>query len=550
MRRTTLRLSFILAGASMAGCPLTDVAGISLTSGAGATTTTTTATTTETPLKRDTKRRFLQADNIQSGVITQLANFADFVTYTNQNVAEFDAAVIDADAVSADGIRDHALVIAALSAGIPVIVLEPSDAHNEQLIQGLVGMSPAHTLAAVLLDRVPDSAGRTHWAIIEGGGPLDGHPYKSDSQALSDEHYHFAAAVLEYLENGRFEMQQRVEPNTAKRMATAADSETGSEENLSPPVGAKYKHVYQVITGRATALTPTTTVTQYNWTQVMQGYTPLLTQQGPSHSISNSWHFYHNDGGDPTDDFNGQDCYAVILHQRSTFSVGPSGPIKRGGELGYIQDSATLRTTPYTYPQGNPSQLTALPLQVEDTSPTNVNQTTHQETTHATSTTKTLSFGVSNSGISAGGEISQTNSVSFSTSRDVSDWGILNLADPGSGITSWVFHQQTPCDSYQGDLGGCWDGSTPKSVPALSQGSNTQETITVWSTIGVDPSDAARDAYRMAFTSEATQSLRLFAVPKYYVFFFNLPIPTVFSTTVASSRTYSLELSDAFFALP
>lgn len=544
----TLGCATILGMAAISGCTaindiLTEVAGLTLTKSGNST------VPTPIPLERAAKLRFLVVDELNSGIKDQLGLFAEFESYGSQNIADYSAIVIDGDAIGADKIRDHAAVTAALAASVPVIVAEPSADHNAQLVYELVGMWPQHDLAALLLDCVSDSTGRKHWAIVEGGGPLDDHPYKSDAQALADEHYYFAAAVLEYLENGRFDLEQRIEPEnaTAKSMLAAADSD---ESSLAAPAGAKFKHVYQVMTGRATGLTVSMqgdTRGINNLAAVNSAYTQLLTTQAPSHSIANSWFFYHNDGGNASDDFNGQDCYVAILHQKSTFSLGASGMIRRAGnELGYFQEYVTLRTTPYTYPSGQTSSLSPLYLQVEDTSPTNVNQVTHEEQSHGTSTTKTFSFGISNQGISAGGEISVTDSVSFSTSRDISDWGILNLADPGSGTTSWVFHQQTPCDPYQGNFS-CRSDATPKTVPALSQGANVQETVSVWSTIGVDPSDADRNAYRMAFKTDATQQIKMLGFPTVNVIFFNIQVPGDFGATLSSSRTYALELSDAFF---
>lgn len=551
MIRRTLGFGTAVSLAAFAGCTsfndiLTDVAGLTLSNSGGST-----SANSASPLDRTSKFHFLVGESLSSGIKTQLARFADFESYTSQNVANYAAVVIDGDVITADQAKDHALVTAALAASVPVIVVEPTLDHNAKLVHQLVGMSPQHDLEGLLLDCVPDSTGRKHWAIIEGGGPLDDHPYKNDAQALADEQYYFAAAVLEYLENGRFALEQRIEPagGAPKSMASAADSD--GDESLAPPAGAKFKHIYQVMTGRATGISVSMqgdTRNINNLAAINSTYSQLLATQAPSHSIANSWFFYHNDGGNSSDDFNGQDCYAAILHQKCTFSLGSNGMIRRAGnELGYYQEYVTLKTTPYTYPVGQTSSLSPLYLQIEDTSPTNVNQVTHQEQSHGTSTTKTFSFGISNSGINAGGEISVTDSVSFSTSRDISDWGILNLADPGSGTTSWVFHQQTPCDPYQGN-NGCRDGSTPKAVPALSQGANVQETVSVWSTIGVDPSDADRNAYRVAFKTDATQQIKMLGFPTANIIFFNMAIPADFGATISSSRTYSVEWSDAFFA--
>jgi hypothetical protein len=529
---------------------LTDVAGLAVGE----------ADTTETvnPLERTTKIKILQTEKVDSGVTEILSAFADFVAFDgSQTVTDFAAIMLDADSVGADSIRDHALVVAALQAGVPVILAEPTAAHNQQLIHELIGVSPVRTPAAVLIDRVPDSVDRNHWAIIEGGGATDDHPYESEAHALADEHYVFAAAVLDYLENGEFDLNQRIEPQgattTAKPFATAADADNG-DSTLAPQAGAQFKHVYQVVTGRSTGVVPTpaflgggSTAPFFLRVRDYVGYMQAFTSQAPSHQIFNSWYFYHNNGDNPSDDFAGADCFVAILHQRCSFSVGPNGITSRGAALGYFHDYVTVRNTPFTYPAGDASSLSPAYPTLDETSPTNVNQVTHEESTHGTSVTKTLSFGVSNQGVNAGGSVSTTNSVSFSTSRDIADWGILNLSDPGTSSSGWVFHQQKPCDPYQADWN-CMTKHTPTPVPPLSEGANIQDVVTVWSTIGMDPSDPATNTFRLAFTTDAQQSMRLLAYPTFVAPPAVVKRDSMISATLKSSTTYAVELNEAFFS--
>lgn len=512
------------------------------------------------PLLRESKVRILTVGDVESGVMNSLANFTEFEAYAGQSVGDFAAVLFDGDSLDADTLREHEMVTAALAAGVPVIVSEPALDHNQRFVHELTGMSPVEQRAAILIDKVSDSTGRSHWAIIEGGAAPDDLLVEGDEAALDDEQHYFAAAVLDYLEAGEFEMKQNIDSQAAvvsKPRSTALDN---GDASLAPQAGAKFKHIYQVLSGRATGLTPTLQVlgtppfSQLNIQLTNSGAVAANLQayfapQSPSHQLTNSWYIYHNDGENPSDDFAGQDCFVAILHQRGTFSVGPSGPAQRGPTLGYFHDILTIRNTPFTYAAGNTSGLSPITLTLDETSPTNVNQVTHQESSHSTSTTKTLSFGISSSGVMAGGAIAKTNEVGFSVSRDISDWGILNLSDPGTSASAWIFHQQSPCDPYMGDTTKCFTGNTPNDVPALSQGTNVQDTVTVWTTIGVAPSDTATNTYRLAFKTDVSQSMRLLTTPTYILNLLSLSssLPTRMNVALTSTNTYAIELNDQFF---
>lgn len=505
------------------------------------------------PAAESPTHRILVLEGDSSPLTESLRSFATVTVGGDPTATDsYDAIVIDADALNGSTLREHIAVTSALAAGKTLVVAEPTLAHNNELIHALVGMSPNHQCVAFALDRLVDDDGRVHWAIIEAELPDDG-----DNQETQTAHAYqqFTIALQEWLTDEETALTARlalpVEASTAKARYTAQTSDgTGEVENVAPPAGAHYKHIFHYVAAtRGTHLVATPTYgadRRLVRSNEVLAKAASLGNQIPSFTVKNHWYVYKNDGGDPDDDFGGIDCYVMLLHQAWAFSPGQtalSGPT----EIGWLQDYLTVTTTPATWSTDNPDTLTPRPIDLNDTAPANVNNTTSETRYHETSISKSISVGISSDGLSGGASVTKTTTVGVSSTRDITDWGVLNLSDPGTSAAKWVFHQQLPFDDYgqPPTTSGKYSGNNIKQPPALSLGLNNQDTVAVWTTIGLDPDDSATNTYRVAFQTQSQQSLLALTHVNYILIGWK---PVLFTAQNASMQDVRFELNDAFFA--
>ncbi|EGC30898.1 hypothetical protein DICPUDRAFT_83186 [Dictyostelium purpureum] len=137
-------------------------------------------------------------------------------------------------------------------------------------------------------------------------------------------------------------------------------------------------------------------------------------------------------------------CIYSLFYQTGYIFPSKLGINDPHNALGSFTTSFAISNTP-TIDSNVPNYRT---FSVLSSSPQTVDQTHTVESTVSTEMSIGVSFDVTPDGPGGGISFSDTWSSSHTVSNNINDYGVNEMTDPYTSVTSWVYHQQYPWDVY------------------------------------------------------------------------------------------------------